>query len=68
MLGSDKFIDIETLLSDQRLLQLKNDFSVGNLTTSEIKKLSDNLLYDIFKSHRPSAFQEPLDNRIKNTY
>jgi len=58
------FIDIETILSQAQLEKLKNDFSKDNLTTAEIKMLSDKLLFDIFESWIKHVTNETTDSRI----
>lgn len=63
---NNNFIDIETLLSPERLEQLKTDFSNENLNATEIKFLSDQLLYDIFNPLIQPVSQEAQDPRILN--
>ncbi|MES2239067.1 MAG: AraC family transcriptional regulator [Bacteroidota bacterium] len=64
ILNKENFIDIETILSKKQLDNLKNDFSEENLTVSDIKRLSDNLLYDIFNSSVMPIATESTDSRI----
>jgi AraC-like DNA-binding protein len=63
-LNKNKFIDIETILSKRRLERLKRGFSKRSLTTSDIKTLSDELLFDIFKSWLAPVAAETPDSRI----
>lgn len=64
ILNQEIFIDIETILSKERLLQLNKDFSKENLTTTEIKTLSDALLYDIFSHSIYFIAPEKIDERV----
>jgi AraC-like DNA-binding protein len=64
LLNTRDMIDIESILKPERLLQLKNDFSQENLTSSAIKTLSDQLLYDIFQLEISPVLSENLDSRI----
>lgn len=64
MLDKEIFIDIETILSAAQLEKLKTDFSKDQLTTSDIKILSDNLLSDIFKASIQSIHTETPDHRV----
>lgn len=64
MLNNEIFIDIETILSKQQLENLKTNFSKNNLTVSEIKILSDNLLYDIFSHSVYFIPFEKTDDRV----
>jgi len=66
ILNDETIIDIETILSQQQFDQLKIDFSRDNLTTGEIKILSDKLLYDIFKTWLKPIKTDIIDSRIKN--
>lgn len=64
MLDKQIFIDIETILSKQQLEKLKADFSKENLSTSEIKIFSDNLLSDIFNASIKPVNSEKTDHRV----
>ncbi len=64
ILDKEIFIDIETILTKERMEQLKNDFSKDNLSTAEIKILSDNLLYDIFSHSVYFIPSEKMDERV----
>lgn len=64
ILNKDIFIDIETILTRERLEQLRIDFSKDNLSTAEIKILSDNLLYDIFSNSIYFIPPEKMDERV----
>ena len=64
MLNGGNFINIETILTPAQLNQLSVDFS-KELTTSEIKVLSDKLLYDIFVTEIKPIAPETTDERIK---
>jgi AraC-like DNA-binding protein len=64
MLNNEIFIDIETILSQSQLDQLRTDFSRDNLTAPEIKNLSDKLLYNIFKSWINPVADKATDSRI----
>jgi AraC-like DNA-binding protein len=64
IMNKEIFIDIETLLTKERLVQLKNDFSKDNLSTAEIKVLSDNLLCDIFSHSVYFTLPEKTDGRV----
>jgi len=64
VLIKEKFIDIEKVLTKQQLEKLQIDFSKKDLTTPEIKVLSDRLLCDIFKSWVAPVTLEIKDSRI----
>lgn len=64
ILNKEIFIDIETILSKEQLNKLKLDFSKPDLTTADIKNLSDNLLYDIFNLSIKPLTKESTDDRI----
>lgn len=64
ILNKEIFIDIETILSKQQLDKLKADFSTPELTTREIKNLSDELLYNIFNLAITPIANESSDERI----
>ena len=64
MLDKRKFIDIETLLSQHQLSKLATDFSKENLTTTEIKRLSDKLLHDLFSDVIDFVASEQTDERV----
>lgn len=63
VLAGVNFIDIETILSKQQLEQLAHEFS-KDLTTADIKSISDGLLYDIFKTMIRPVSTETTDERI----
>jgi AraC-like DNA-binding protein len=64
ILNQKKFVDIETILSQNQLDRLEVDFSRDNLTTAEIKNLSDKLLYNIFRNWIQPIHNELPDSRI----
>jgi len=64
ILNKEIFIDVETILSKERLEQLNNDFSKKDLSTAQIKILSDSLLYDIFSHSVYFITPEKTDERI----
>lgn len=67
MLDNKIFIDIETILTQQQLENLKTNFSKDNLSTSNIKTLSDNLLSDIFNASIKPINSEKTDDRVAKT-
>lgn len=67
ILNNEIFIDIETILSKERLAQLNNDFSKENLSTAQIKALSDYLLHDIFSHSTYFVPPEKTDDRVAKT-
>ncbi len=64
MMKNEVFIDIKALLSNHQLEKLRKDFSKDNLTSAQIKLLSDNLLYDIFSHSIYFIPTEKKDDRI----
>lgn len=64
ILNKEIFIDIETILSKEQLDKLKLDFSKPDLSTAEIKNLSDELLYNIFNLSIRPLTNESTDDRI----
>ena len=64
ILNNEVFINLETILTEKDFENLKTDFSKGNLTTVDIKILSDNLLSNIFKSYIQPVTTDNTDNRV----